>query len=82
MLASDSLLRAALPVGYFRYSADQSFELNTNHRHRFPKSREVDVAQKLEPGKYIKEPYSLEKIGLAIKEDLGKMGSFWPPSQC
>jgi len=32
----------------------------------------VDVAQKLEPGKYIKKPYTLEKIGLAIKEDLAK----------
>ncbi|MBL7218402.1 MAG: hypothetical protein ISS62_12050 [Desulfobacteraceae bacterium] len=36
----------------------------------------MDVAQKLEPGKYIKTPYTLEKIGLAIKEDLGKNGQF------
>ena len=32
----------------------------------------VKKAQKLGAGKYIKKPYTLEKIGLAIKEELEK----------
>ena len=38
----------------------------------FSKTREVDLAQKLGAGKYIKKPYVLEKIGVAIKEELEK----------
>jgi len=30
------------------------------------------VAQKLGAGKYVKKPYTLEKIGLAVKEELEK----------
>ena len=36
----------------------------------FSKTREVNLAQKLGTGKYIKKPYVLEKIGIAIKEKL------------
>jgi hypothetical protein len=32
----------------------------------------VDLAQELGAGKYIKKPYTLEKIGVAIKEELEK----------
>ena len=32
----------------------------------------VKEAQRLGAGKYIKKPYTLEKIGLAVKEELGK----------
>jgi len=38
----------------------------------YAKTKEVDVAQKLGAGKYIKKPYTLAKIGFAIKEELGK----------
>jgi len=38
----------------------------------FSKTREVDLAQKLGAGKCIKKPYILEKIGLALKEELEK----------
>ena len=38
----------------------------------FSKTREVDLTQKLGAGKYIKKPYILEKIGLAVKEELAK----------
>jgi len=38
----------------------------------FSKTREVDLAQKLGAGKYIKKPYVFEKIGIAIKEELEK----------
>ncbi len=38
----------------------------------YAKSKEVDRAQKSGAGKYIKKPYTLEKIGLAVKEELKK----------
>ncbi len=38
----------------------------------FSETQEVKMAQKLGAGKYIKKPYILEKIGLAIREELGK----------
>jgi len=30
----------------------------------------VDLAQELGAGKYIKKPYTLTKVGLAVKEEL------------
>ena len=38
----------------------------------FAETDEVKEAQKLGVGKYIKKPFTLEKIGLAVKEELGK----------
>jgi len=38
----------------------------------FAKTKEVDIAQELGAGKYIKKPYILEKIGVAVKEELEK----------
>ena len=38
----------------------------------YAKAQEVDMAQELGVGKYIKKPYILEKIGLAVKEELEK----------
>ncbi len=38
----------------------------------FAKTREVDSAQDLGAGKYIKKPYMLEKIGIAVKRELEK----------
>ena len=38
----------------------------------YAKTKEVDAAQELGAGKYIKKPYILEKIGLAVKEELEK----------
>ncbi len=38
----------------------------------YAKTKEVDTAQKLGAGKYIKKPYTLEKVGLAVKEELEK----------
>ena len=38
----------------------------------YAKTKEVDLAQELGAGKYIKKPYTLEKIGVAIKEELEK----------
>ncbi len=38
----------------------------------YAKTKEVDIAQKLGTGKYIKKPYTLEKVGRAIKEELEK----------
>ena len=38
----------------------------------YAKTEEVDAAQELGAGKYIKKPYTLEKIGVAVKEELGK----------
>jgi len=35
-------------------------------------TREVDLAQELGAGKYIKKPYTLGKVGLAVKEELEK----------
>jgi len=36
------------------------------------KSKEVDLAQELGAGKYIMKPYTLAKVGLAVKEELEK----------
>ncbi|MCP4366621.1 MAG: response regulator, partial [Deltaproteobacteria bacterium] len=38
----------------------------------FAQTDEVKQTQKLGAGKYIKKPVMLEKIGLAVKEELGK----------
>jgi CheY-like chemotaxis protein len=38
----------------------------------YAKSKEVDIAQELGAGKYIMKPYTLEKIGVAVKEELKK----------
>ena len=38
----------------------------------YAKTKEVDMAQKLGAGQYIKKPYTLEKVGLAVKEELEK----------
>lgn len=38
----------------------------------FAETENVKAAQKLGAGKYIKKPVTLEKIGLAVKEELGK----------
>jgi DNA-binding NtrC family response regulator len=38
----------------------------------FADTDDVKEAQKLGAGQYIKKPLTLEKIGLAIKEELGK----------
>jgi PAS domain S-box-containing protein len=38
----------------------------------FSETERVKEAEKLGAGKYIKKPYTMEKIGLAVKEELGK----------
>lgn len=38
----------------------------------FAKTEDVETAQALGAGKYIKKPYTIEKIGLTVKEELGK----------
>ena len=38
----------------------------------FAETEEVEIAQQLGAGQYIKKPYTLEKIGLAIKAELHK----------
>jgi len=38
----------------------------------FAETNEVKEAQQLGAGKYVKKPFALEKIGLAVKEELGK----------
>ncbi len=38
----------------------------------FADTDEVKEAQKLGAGKYIKKPLTLERIGLAVKEELNK----------
>ena len=38
----------------------------------FAETDEVKKAQKLGAGQYIKKPVTLEKIGMAVKEELGK----------
>jgi hypothetical protein len=34
--------------------------------------KQMDLAQVLGTGKYIKKPYTLAKVGLAVKEELEK----------
>ena len=36
----------------------------------YSRTKEVQIAQGLGAGKYIKKPYTLEKIGVAVKEEL------------
>jgi len=38
----------------------------------YAKTKEVDMAQQLWVGKYLKKPYTLEKVGRAVKEKLEK----------
>jgi len=38
----------------------------------YAKTKEVDLAQALGAGKYIKKPYTLAKVGLAVKKELEK----------
>jgi two-component system, cell cycle sensor histidine kinase and response regulator CckA len=38
----------------------------------YAKTKEVDMAQELGAGKYIKKPYTLPKVGLVVKEELEK----------
>ena len=38
----------------------------------YAKTKEVEMAQELGAGKYIKKPYTMAKIGLAVKEELEK----------
>jgi len=38
----------------------------------YAKTKEVDIAQELGAGKYIKKPYTLTKVGLAVKEEMEK----------
>jgi CheY-like chemotaxis protein len=38
----------------------------------YAKTKEVDMAQELGAGKYIRKPYTLEKIGVAVKKELEK----------
>jgi len=38
----------------------------------YAKTKEVDIAQELGAGKYIKKPYTLAKVGVAVKEELEK----------
>ena len=38
----------------------------------FSETEMVKEAQRLGAGKYLKKPYTLEKIGLAVKEELEK----------
>ena len=44
----------------------------------YAKTKEVDIAQELGAGKYIKKPYTLEKIGVAVKKELEKLAVFDP----
>jgi DNA-binding NarL/FixJ family response regulator len=38
----------------------------------FAKTEEVREAQRLGAGRYIKKPFTLEKIGLALKDELAR----------
>ena len=40
----------------------------------YSKTEEVDAAQGLGAGKYIKKPYTLEKTGVTVKEEFGEIG--------
>ena len=39
----------------------------------YAKTKDVETAQKLGAGKYIKKPYTLRKLGIAVKEELKKI---------
>jgi YesN/AraC family two-component response regulator len=38
----------------------------------FSETERVKETQRLGAGKYIKKPYTLEKIGIAVKKELGE----------
>jgi len=38
----------------------------------YAKTKEMDIAQDLGAGKYINKPYTLGKVGVAVKEELEK----------
>ena len=38
----------------------------------FSETQRVKAAQKLGAGQYVKKPYTLEKLGMAVKKELGK----------
>ena len=38
----------------------------------YAKTKEVDLAQELGAGKYIRKPYTMTKVGIAVKEELEK----------
>ena len=38
----------------------------------FSETEDVKIAQTLGAGRYVKKPYTMEKIGLAVKEELEK----------
>ncbi|MFO7599778.1 MAG: PAS domain S-box protein, partial [Candidatus Desulfacyla sp.] len=44
----------------------------------YAKTEEVEAAQKLGAGRYIKKPYTLEKIGVAVKNELQKQAQGMP----
>jgi PAS domain S-box-containing protein len=44
----------------------------------YAKTKEVEMAQELGAGKYIKKPYTLEKIGVAVKKELENRQVFDP----
>jgi len=72
MLTPDSLVRSALAEEHFLYRANQSFELNTDHRQRVCQDKKGKHCPRVMASKYIKKPYILAKVGLAVKEELGK----------
>jgi two-component system, cell cycle sensor histidine kinase and response regulator CckA len=39
----------------------------------YARTKDVETAQKLGAGKYIKKPYTLQKLGIAVKEELEKI---------
>ena len=47
-------------------------ENHPRQRGGYAKTKEVDIAQGLGAGKFIKKPFVLEKIGIAVKEELEK----------
>ena len=42
----------------------------------YAKTKEVEMAQELGTGKYIKKPYTMAKVGLSVKEELEKQAVF------
>lgn len=38
----------------------------------FSRSREVDMAQSLGAGRYIRKPYMLTELGIAVREELAR----------
>ena len=59
-----------------RETYERVIKIHTNQKaiivSGFSETNDVKESQKLGAGKYIKKPLTLEKIGLAIKEELGK----------